>query len=62
MPDFLSPHSKDLISNILNADPSKRFTIEQIRKHPWYNQVEPIEKVGVFLNDEKIKVNEELID
>ena len=54
MPDFLSAHSKDLITKILDPDPSQRYNIEYIRKHPWYNLVQPNEKRGVFLNDEKI--------
>ena len=41
MPSFLSEEAKDLITMILNPDPTQRFTIEDIRDHPWYNQVEP---------------------
>lgn len=37
MPKFLSNDAKDMLTNILNTDPTKRFTIEQIRKHPWWN-------------------------
>jgi serine/threonine protein kinase len=36
LPDFLSRISKDLIMRILNPDPDKRITIEQIKKHPFY--------------------------
>jgi serine/threonine protein kinase len=28
----------DLINGLLQPDPSKRFTIEQIKAHPWYNE------------------------
>ena len=37
IPKFVSPEGNDLISNILNTNPSKRFSIEDIRKHPWFN-------------------------
>jgi serine/threonine protein kinase len=37
MPSFLSPHAQDLLNLILNPDPTKRFTIQDIRAHPWYN-------------------------
>jgi 5'-AMP-activated protein kinase catalytic alpha subunit len=36
MPKFLSNDAKDLLKNILNTDPDKRFTIAEIRKHQWY--------------------------
>jgi 5'-AMP-activated protein kinase catalytic alpha subunit len=35
-PTYISPQGKDLISKILNTDPKKRFTLQQIRSHPWY--------------------------
>jgi 5'-AMP-activated protein kinase catalytic alpha subunit len=43
LPQFLSDDAKDMIQNILNPDPTKRFTIEDIRSHPWYNQSPPKE-------------------
>ena len=36
LPKFVSPDAKDLLKNILNTDPEKRFTISDIRKHAWY--------------------------
>ncbi|CEP02058.1 hypothetical protein PBRA_002323 [Plasmodiophora brassicae] len=38
-PDFISPAVRDLISRILNTDPDRRLTVEEIRLHPWYAQV-----------------------
>lgn len=37
LPSFLSEEAKDLINLILNPDPTQRFTIKDIRAHPWYN-------------------------
>ena len=39
MPTFVSEEAKDLIGCILNTDPEKRYKIEEIRKHPWFNLV-----------------------
>jgi 5'-AMP-activated protein kinase catalytic alpha subunit len=36
IPGFISKASKDLIRKILNTDPSKRFTVKEIRNHEWY--------------------------
>lgn len=38
-PNYVSDDAKDLFSKILNTDPEKRYTIAQIRQHPWYNLV-----------------------
>jgi len=37
LPKFVSYEVTDLIKGILNTDPRKRFTIEDIRKHPWFH-------------------------
>jgi len=39
-PNYVSDDAKDLFHCILNTNPEKRYTIEQIRKHPWFNLVE----------------------
>lgn len=36
---WISPEARDLISKILEVDPTKRYTPAQIRMHPWYNIV-----------------------
>ena len=36
---WLSSEVKDLISKILEVDPKKRYTIDHIKRHPWYNMV-----------------------
>jgi hypothetical protein len=38
-PKWISPEAKDLIRCILEVDPRKRYTMADIRKHPWYNLV-----------------------
>jgi hypothetical protein len=34
-PAFLSADAKDLLRRMLCTDPKRRFTLDQIRKHPW---------------------------
>ncbi|KAL4490246.1 hypothetical protein ABPG72_004285 [Tetrahymena utriculariae] len=38
MPKTFSKNLKDLIKNILNSNPKKRFTLEQIKQHRWYSE------------------------
>ena len=35
----MSDEASDLLTCILNTDPEKRFKIEDIRGHPWFNLV-----------------------
>jgi 5'-AMP-activated protein kinase catalytic alpha subunit len=39
LPGFVSDEAKDLFTRILNTDPETRYTISQIRAHPWFNLV-----------------------
>jgi 5'-AMP-activated protein kinase catalytic alpha subunit len=39
VPKFVSDEAKDLITSILNTDPEKRYKIDEIRKHTWFNLV-----------------------
>ena len=41
LPKFLSDECKELLQGIFVADPVKRFTMQQIRDHPWYRLVNP---------------------
>ncbi|KAJ6238862.1 protein kinase [Anaeramoeba flamelloides] len=37
IPNTLTKIQKDLIKRMLTVDPEKRITIEEIKKHPWFN-------------------------
>eukprot|EP00438_Fugacium_kawagutii_P025529 Skav228456 [mRNA] locus=scaffold1058:221962:226430:- [translate_table: standard] len=37
-PSFISESVKELIAGLLTVDPVKRFTIADVRAHPWYQQ------------------------
>ena len=53
-PNFLSDDAKSIIKGILTVDPEKRFTIEDIKNHPWY-KVYPIKpKEGIIVGVHQI--------
>ena len=54
LPDFLSNISKDLIMRILNPDPDKRITIEQIKKHPFYLKGKGLCSIDSSLKEQEI--------
>ena len=53
IPDNLSPSCRDLIQKILEINPDKRITIDEIKKHEWVNMFNfnYMKSPGVILND-----------
>jgi len=39
IPKFVSNEARDMIKGILNTDPARRFTLQDIKSHPWYNLI-----------------------
>jgi len=39
---FLTDDAKDLVSQMLEADPSRRVTVEEALKHPWIRVSDPL--------------------
>jgi SNF-related kinase len=42
MPKHISKECSDLLTKIMETDPDKRYTAEDIKKHPWYKISEPV--------------------
>lgn len=49
IPKFVSDDARDILKNILNTDPEKRFTIEQIRNHPWFKNYDGNIYAGIIV-------------
>ena len=63
IPDFVSPLLKDLFYKMLEKDPNKRLTIEQIKRHPWMNIINFnfTKCPGIFINKDIIPIDIEII-
>ena len=61
IPSFISEPARDLIKRILTTDPSKRFNLQQIRSHPWFNLNNPSINEGLLINLHVIPIDEELL-
>ena len=63
-PDFISSYSVDLLHRILNVDPEKRYTIEQIKEHSWFNQINPKLNMseGLLIDYYIVPFDEEIIN
>jgi len=58
----ISIEAKDLLNGILNKDPNKRLTIEQILCHPWLNSTNKEKNLNLFTQAEKILMSKTYID
>ena len=63
IPSFLSEEAINIISHILVVDPNKRYNINDIKKHPWFNKVNPKINMteGLLLNKYVIPYDEKVI-
>ena len=62
IPKYLSNEAQDMLYHILKINPEERFTIEGIKKHPWFNLIKPHLMKGISLNEIKIPVDENILE
>ena len=63
-PKYLSENCKDILHKILNVEPKKRYTIKQIKKHPWFNLINPRINLseGLLLNVYIVPIDEKIVE
>lgn len=61
IPKFLSPHCKNLLKKILNTNPRQRYTIDDIKSHPWFNQLKPNISEGYLIGVNDIPIDHDII-
>ena len=65
IPNHVSDKAKDLLQKILVTDPKRRFTILQIKNHPWFNLYNNKGKLmisdGLILTKYVIPIDEEIV-
>ena len=62
-PNFLSDSAKDFLHRILTTDPKNRITIPQMKKHPWFNLINPKINMseGLLLDKVIVPIDENII-
>ena len=58
----ISPEARDLLNGLLNKDPTKRLTIDEILNHPWLKKDKKIKKYKLFTKAEQIMLEKNYID
>ena len=61
IPDFVSESCQDLIRKILCTNPKERLSIQEIKQHPWYQQVKVREYQGIYVGKNPIPVDMDII-
>lgn len=59
----ISEEARDLVSKILNGKQSERYTIDQIRSHPWMTKYDLRNNTssGIIIGYNKIPINPEIL-
>lgn len=60
MPKFVSSEFADFLSKILNTNPDTRYSIEEIRQHPWFKISKEKRIYGLYPGKEKMPYNEQI--
>ncbi|CAD8148519.1 unnamed protein product [Paramecium pentaurelia] len=63
MPSHLSRDAQSMISGILTVDPEKRFTIEDIRNHPWFKLYRRSYEIppGIVVGYNQIPIDQDIL-
>ena len=62
MPKGISKEGADLLTKIMEIDPDKRLTSEQIKAHPWYQLSKPVCKnEGLIIGKNEIPIEPTLL-
>lgn len=61
MPKYLSINAQDLIQHLLCTDPTRRYTMDDIRSHPWFNLAPNADTQGIIVGQQKISVVPDII-
>jgi serine/threonine protein kinase len=61
-PKYISEEARDLLKNVLCTDPENRYTIEQIKQHPWFQQVNQTLETGIMLGYDRLHIDYNILN
>ncbi|MCQ2816547.1 MAG: protein kinase [archaeon] len=62
MPSYLSPDAQDIIKGILTTDPEKRFGLNEIKNHPWFNINKFILNEGLLITKVVTPIDDSIVN
>ena len=61
-PNYFSTCVKDLLMHMLDLDPMTRYTLQEVRSHPWFNLIDYKLIPGIIIGYNLIPVDEKILD
>ena len=61
-PSYFSNCVKDLLMHMLDLDPMTRYTLQEVRSHPWFNSIDYKLIPGIIIGYNIIPVDEKILD
>ena len=61
-PNYFSACVKDLLMHMLDLDPMTRYTLQEVRNHPWFNSIDYKLIPGIIIGYNLIPVDEKILD
>ena len=62
IPEFFSPLLKDLLKHMLDINPINRYTLQEIKQHPWFNLHKSYLIPGIIIGYNNIPVDENILN
>jgi len=62
IPEFFSPLLKDLLKHMLDINPITRYTLQEIKQHPWFNLTKANLIPGIIIGYNAIPVDENILN
>ena len=62
IPDFFSAQVKDLLKHMLDVNPMTRYTLQEIKDHPWFNTIECDLIPGIIIDYNIIPIDDKIIN
>ena len=62
IPDEASDDLRDLLTHIIEIDPNKRYNLDQIKNHKWYNIVKVESIPGIIVDKHKIPIDDRIVN
>jgi serine/threonine protein kinase len=60
-PNFLSTEARSLIQSVLNTDPDRRYGLEEVRRHPWYQLSTEEPGQGLIVGVSKLPIDVNIV-
>ncbi|CAD8052220.1 unnamed protein product [Paramecium sonneborni] len=64
IPSHVSQNGQQFLKGLLNTDPQKRFNLEQIKQHPWFNLYKRVQSIpqGIIIGYSRIPIDDAIVD